>query len=246
MLYSIKVRTSLNDKHISGAERIVKKEQIPQVVKNLLERQNHREFDFSNVKIELLDKEPLIVEKSLSIKTLKFDNYKQAYEAAVKILHSETGISLDVIKKYTSLLYKGASPEGENLRGAMIVDEEGCRLEVDSFRGVRTVLVDFENREKVEKKLLEEGYTARTVDALALATKNLLYEDILAEFCISDDSDYTTGYIAVKDRYIRFSPLKPEGLDKGGRVYFVKKGTDIKKLYHYLQSIPVLIKDVST
>ncbi len=46
--YSIKVRASLGKKHISGAERIVLKEKIPEIVYQLLKRQNIKDFDFSN------------------------------------------------------------------------------------------------------------------------------------------------------------------------------------------------------
>lgn len=244
MLYSIKVRTSLEGKHISGAERITTKENIPSVVENLLKRQNRRNFDFSNVKIEKITKKPIIIEKSLKIKTFEFKNYKKAVDFALKLLEEKTNIDIQTAKKYINLLYEGASPDKSNMRGAMIVNEKGERLEKDKFRGVRTVLVDFVNREFITQKLLEKGYTERTVDALALATKNLNYKNLIAEFCISDDEDYTTGYIAINGEYIRLKPLKPYGLNKGGRIYFVKNETNIDELYDYLENTPVLIEDI--
>ena len=245
MLYSIKIRTSLKEKHISGAERIVSKEKIPNVVKALLKRQEHKDFDFSNIKIEKISQKPIILGKSLKIKTYKFENYKEALGFALNIISAKTNLPLETAKKFINLLYIGASPDKNNMRGAMIVNEKGERLEKDKFRGVRTVLVDFKNREIITKKLLEKGYTERTVDALALATKNLNYKNLIAEFCISDDNDYTTGYLAIDGKYIRLKPLKPYGLDKGGRIYFVKNNTNIDELYNYLEKIPVLIEDIN-
>ncbi|RUM47225.1 MAG: 6-carboxyhexanoate--CoA ligase [Hydrogenothermus sp.] len=245
MLYSIKIRTSLEEKHISGAERIVSKEKIPNIVKALLERQKHKEFDFSNIKIEKISQEPIILEKSLKIETYEFKNYEEALSFALNIMSEKTNIHLETAKKFINLLYIGASPDKNNMRGAMIVNEKGERLEKDKFRGVRTVLVDFINRDRITEKLLEKGYTERTVDALALATKNLNYKKLIAEFCISDDEDYTTGYLAIDGKYIRLKPLKPYGLDKGGRIYFVKNDTNIDELYNYLEKIPVLIEDIN-
>ena len=243
-LYSIKVRTSLKDKHISGAERIVPKEKIPEVVKSLLERQNHKDFDFSNVKVERLNTQPVFIEKSLRIKNKKFDTWEDSFKFAVDFLADYLALEKGSLKEILTQLYTGASPKKDNMRGAIIVSLEKKRLEKDPYRGVRTVLTDFIDREGVEQKLLSLGYTARTTDALAVSTKNLVYPDILAEFCISDDEDYTTGYIAVKGTYMRLSPLKPLGLPKGGRVYFVKPKTDIEKLYEYLEKTPVLIGDI--
>ena len=244
MLYSIKVRTSLNEKHISGAERIVSKDKIPEVVKKLLERQQHKEFDFSNIKIEKLSQKPIILKKSLKIETFEFKDFKGAINFALDLISKQTNIPLEIAKNHIELLYKGSSPDGNNMRGAMIVNEKGKRLEKDKFRGVRTVLVDFIDRDKITGKLIKKGYTERTVDALALATKNLNFDGFIAEFCISDDEDYTTGYLAIDGKYIRLKPLKPYGLDKGGRVYFVKSDTNIDELYNYLENIPILIEDV--
>ncbi len=244
-LYSIKVRTSLQGNHVSGAERIVSKDKIPDVVRHLLQRQSAKDFDFSNVKIEKLKEKPLILEKSLKIEEKRFTSWQEGLDFAARFLSDYLKIEKNTLEKLIKQLYEGASPDKKNMRGAMVVSTDGLRLEKDPYRGVRTVLVDFVDRERIEEKLLSLGFTPRTVDALAISTKNLAYPDILAEFCISDDSDYTTGYIAIKDKYIRVSPLKPYGLPKGGRVYFVKSNTDIDKLYLYLENTPVLIEDVA-
>ncbi len=244
-LYSIKVRTSLQGNHVSGAERIVSKEKIPDVVRHLLQRQSDKGFDFSNVKIEKLKEKPLILEKSLKIEEKRFTSWQEGLDFAARFLSDYLKMEKNTLEKLIKQPYEGASPDRTNMRGAMVVSTDRLRLEKDPYRGVRTVLVDFVDRERIEEKLLSLGFTPRTVDALAISTKNLAYPDILAEFCISDDSDYTTGYIAIKDTYIRVFPLKPYGLPKGGRIYFVKSDIDIDKLYSYLENTPVLIEDVA-
>ena len=244
-LYSIKARASLKGKHLSGAERIVKESQIEEVLEELYKRVRRKNPDSVSIKIEKIEEEPILVEKTLKIKNLSFSDYKEANEKAVEILYLETGISKDKLWDLINQVHKGASPNGENMRGAMIVNEKGERIELDSYRGIRTTTVDFTDRKNVLRKLLEKGYTERTLDALALTTKNLLYPDVIAEYCISDEPDYIVGYVSTKDFYYRFSPLKAKGNSKGGRIYFVKNSVNIHKLYNFLQKKPVLIKDVN-
>ncbi len=238
--YSIKMRATLSGRHISGAERIVSKENVQSVISILSSRPS--DYDFMNIKVEKIHQINFI-EKSLKIKTLNTDNYNQANEVAVIILE-KNGIKKEISEKYINLVHGGASPDGGNMRGAMIVNLSGERLERDKSRGIRTTNVDFEDREKISHILKEKGYTERTVDALALATKNLNYPDIVAEYCISDQPDYTTGYVAVKGVYYRIPFLKKYGNPKGGRIYFVKDNTDLDKLYEYLQNKSFLIKNL--
>ncbi|WP_297456891.1 6-carboxyhexanoate--CoA ligase [Persephonella sp.] len=243
-LFSIKLRASLEGKHVSGAERIVPEEKIEQTLSNLYNRVASKEHDDINIKIQSVKEKPLIVEKTLPIEELQFDDYIEANQKAIRLLKEVTGLSEKKLKQLITLIHSGAAPDGSNMRGAMIVNLEGERIEKDSFRGVRTTDVDFMDREKVVQKLLQKGWTERTADALALATKNMLHPDIVAEYCISDEPDYLTGYVATKEKYYRFTPLKEKGNTKGGRIYFVKNQVDIDSLYKFLQETPVLIKDV--
>lgn len=238
--FSLKMRASLEDKHISGAERIVEEENLEKTVLELLNRPNI--YDFLNIKVERL-KEIEYLEKSLDIKSYTFNDYIEANDFAISLLES-IGIQKEISKKYIWLLHDVTGEYGNNMRGAMIVNLNGDRLELDKSRGVRTTNVDFLNRKDIEKRLLEKGYSLRTVDALALATKNLNHPDIVAEYCISDQSDYTTGYVATKGLYNRISPLKKYGNKKGGRIYFVKNNVNIAQLYDYLQNKSLLIKDL--
>ena len=242
--FSIKLRASLNGKHVSGAERIVLEEKIKQTLSDLYSRVASKEYDDINIKIQSVRQEPIIVEKTLPIEELQFDNHIEANQKAIQLLGKITGLPEDKLNQLIKSIHSGAAPDGSNMRGAMIVNLNGDRIEKDSFRGVRTTDVDFIDREKAVKKLLQKGYTERTADALALTTKNMLHPDIVAEYCISDEPDYLTGYVATKEKYYRFTPLKEKGNTKGGRIYFVKNQVDIDSLYKFLQETPVLIKDV--
>lgn len=242
--YSVKMRASKDDKHLSGAERIVQKEEIEKTINQLYKRGFFKNPDDISIKVEKIKSEIIHIPKTLKIKDLNFENYKTANEKAVELISKETGIDREIVEYYVSLIHTGASPNKENMRGAMIVDTEGKRIELDKNRGVRTVFVDYEDRENILKQLFNKDYTERTADALALTTKNLNHPQMIAEYCISDEQDYTTGYVSVKDTYYRFSPLKEKGNTKGGRIYFVKKEINLIDFYNYLQKTPVLIKEV--
>ena len=243
-LFSIKLRASLNGKHVSGAERIVPEEKIEQTLSDLYSRVALKKYDDINIKIQPIKEKPLIVEKTLPVEELQFKNHIEANQKAIRILNEITGLPENILKQLITLIHSGAAPDGSNMRGAMIINLDGKRIERDSFRGVRTTDVDFMDREKAVQKLIQKGYTERTVDALALTTKNMLYPDIVAEYCISDEPDYLTGYVATKEKYYRLTPLKEKGNTKGGRIYFVKTDTEIDRLYRFLEQTPVLIKDV--
>lgn len=240
-IYSIKMRASKKGSHVSGAERIVPRSAIKQVVQELLDRP--AEFDFINIKIQKVENLKQI-EKALNIQTYRFKDYIQANKFAAEIIASQTGIDPQVLDGYIHKVHTGASEDGNVMRGAMLVDISGARRETDRNRGIRTSCVDFDDREAITLKLLTAGFTTRTVDALAIATKNLSSQYILAEYCVSDDPDYLFGYVAIKDRYIRIYPMKEKGNPKGGRIYFIKSDTDINTLYHYLEEECVVIKEL--
>lgn len=75
-----------------------------------------------------------------------------------------------------------------------------------------------------------------------LASKVAGADDIIAELCWSDDPDYVTGYVASsKFGYKRIPVMKEMGSPVGGRIFFVKEGTDLNSLCSYLQEQAVLI-----
>jgi len=236
-LLSIRMRAEYCGKHTSGAERIVEESELEEVVKELLRRP--KVYDFINLTIEEV-KECEIVECNIPISSFSFKSVNEAREFAIKKL-VEDGIKESVARRAVELLAKGANPKGGNMRGAILMDlETGERLEPDQERGIRTVRFDWKNRKEVTERLLSQGYTLRTVDALALACKNL-YCGVVAELCWSDDPDYLTGYVASKSLgYMRITPLKEKGDPLGGRVYFVKR-EELDKIIRCLENSFVLL-----
>ncbi len=245
MLVSLKIRASFRGKHVSGSERIVPFSVVNKAIDKLCNKTKNKNVDYISFKVKPIKEKPILVEKTLKIERIEFRTYEEANQKAVELLSSITGIKKEKLKELINLVHTGASPDRENMRGAMIVNQNCERIEIDRYRGVRTVNVDYIHRRSVLRKLLEKGLTERTLDALALTTKNMLYPYMIAEYCISDEPDYTTGYISTKDTYYRFTPLKEKGNPKGGRIYFVKNNIDINDFYRFLQEKPVLIKDIN-
>jgi 6-carboxyhexanoate--CoA ligase len=67
---------------------------------------------------------------------------------------------------------------------------------------------------------------------------------VLGELCISDDPNYTTGYVATrKHGYVRLPRIKKRGIPYGGRAFFITGG-EIKELIRYLQKTPVMVNRI--
>ncbi|RUM41707.1 MAG: 6-carboxyhexanoate--CoA ligase [Desulfurobacterium sp.] len=246
-LYSIKMRSSKEEFHISGAERIVSENEIESIVVQLINRAfNHSRgrADFINLKIEELKEFPFF--KPL-LPVFELTGYK-CVKSLLEKLFSLSEIPVDLgIKTYERLL-SGPAPDGKTMRGAMIVEVPSRkRLEPDKYRGVRASYLDVD-RETGEllKKSVREGYTENFKEALVLSTKILSFEGVLGELCVSDDPDYTTGYLSLKGKgYFRIKNIKPQGLSRGGRAIFVEPEVKISELIHYLEKVPFIAKGFS-
>ncbi len=234
------MRASLKGKHVSGAERIVQEEDIPLTLCELLKRPG--EHDFLKLTVERLE-EVEELEFDLPVSSHRFESVKEGREFALAKL-VESGVPERIAREGVGLLSKGANPKGGNMRGAVLLDvETGKRLEPDPERGIRTVRVDWKDRSAVREGLLKRGFTERTLDALAIAFKNL-HCGVLAELCWSDDPDYITGYVASRKLgYVRITPLKEEGDPLGGRVYFIRR-EGIGEIIKCLEERAVLIKSL--
>ena len=83
------------------------------------------------------------------------------------------------------------------MRGAIILDVNSLeRLEPDLKSGVRVTYMDYK-----KIKILKE-YKMHFNEALVLATKVANAPGIVGELCISDDPNYTIGYVATKKTWI--------------------------------------------
>ncbi|APT90157.1 hypothetical protein CSPHI_02660 [Corynebacterium sphenisci DSM 44792] len=124
------------------------------------------------------------------------------------------------------------------MRGAMLVDPRGRRLEPDPARGVRASAMDADTPAPAAKDHRRE--------ARILATKVAHGPGVLAEACISDDPGYVHGYVVAGGRYLRLDHVKAPGATVAGRplgarVIVLAAGADPGALIDYLEHAPVLV-----
>jgi 6-carboxyhexanoate--CoA ligase len=113
------------------------------------------------------------------------------------------------------------------IRGASLIDINTTeRLEKDKHRGVRVsrIQMDKKTKDRILRKIRKLSSTPqRVIEAITIASKVAYLNEIIAEICISDNPDYTTGYIASRNfGYLRITNIKNQGDDTGGRVFFCK------------------------
>ncbi len=243
LYYSIRMRSSQKGLHISGAEGIYDRHLISSMVQEYTQRallHDRGRADEIRITVEELRETPKRI-SSLPLCTLNTRNAGAAKKASVRIL-SSVGISPRAVEEAFNAINVGIS-----MRGAMLMDIEGVRLEPDLLRGVRVTRMGI--TEKASRDLSMElekfGLDNSTVkEALILASKVHRYRMVLGELCISDDPGYTTGYIATRIHgYVRLPHIKKRGTPHGGRAFFIA-GRDVKELIRYLQRTPVLINNI--
>jgi 6-carboxyhexanoate--CoA ligase len=247
-LYSIRMRASKSERHLSGAERIVARDKIDGVLRDLVARAMGRAAvpEEIIVKIERLDDGSLIALAALDVVTINVRDAQEGRSAAKRVLQ-KAGVSLVAAEAAIRSLISGPGPSGETMRGAIIMDaRSGERFEQDLKRGVRASRFDWSEAasNEIDSRLAAVGLTHfRTKEALALATKVAHAPGVVAELCWSDEPDYTAGYAAsLKTGYVRFPRLKDTGDIKGGRVFFVDRASlDRYALTRYLQTEAVLV-----
>lgn len=244
-MYSVRMRASMNERHISGAERIITEQNISDSVRSLVDRALSHERgkpDFLNISIEEL-KDPIQNIESLPIKLLDTGDAESGKRAAKHILRI-LGIPEFCIEKAFYLLESGPS-NGESMRGAILMDMQGNRLEPDKQRGIRATRIDITEQASLElaNSLPDNlsSYYTQVKEALVLATKVASVKGTVAELCWSDDPCYTAGYVASKSLgYVRIPHLKRAGEHRGGRVFFVDC-IDLTDYIHEMQNSPMLV-----
>ncbi|MDK2587037.1 6-carboxyhexanoate--CoA ligase [Romboutsia sedimentorum] len=241
-LYSIKMRSSKDHNHISGAENIINEGDLEKGVNLLIKRAlSHCKgsADSINIKIEEIIKEEIDIIEPLQVTTVDVDNYEQGLKG-VRIVLNNLGIENEKIDKILNLFI-----DTKGMRGAILLDIHTMkRLEYDKNRGIRATYMDFQNS-KINHLSKEKKYNSHFIEALALASKVINSPYIIGEICCSDDVDYTAGYIACKKYgYIRFNHLKKYGDINGGRIFLYDSSIDnLHKCINYIENKKVLIKD---
>ena len=232
--------------HVSGAEGLYKKSEILEVVQKYIERAlNHSRGKAERIIITIEDikQKPKTI-TALPVVTIENTTSQKGNKIAEQLLQT-SGISKMAIDMAFELIRR------DGLRGAaLITAEKGGRLEPDRQRGIRVSRFGITKPalKELSSKLSKYDINTDTVqEALILASKVSSCEHVIAELCVSDDPDYTTGYVASRDfGYVRIPHIKNKGSKSGGRAFFVKEGIDIGNVIEYLERMPVMISKISS
>lgn len=232
-LFSVKMRSSAGGTHISGAERIVEEREVPDVCAAMGTRalaHGKGQPDSITVTVTAIDGEVAHI-PALPITEAHCADPADARDTVINALAPLTPHAAKAWELLTSV---------RDMRGAILFHAAtGARLEPDHARGVRVTSMDA----ATPTGELPEAHSGKTrvTDALVLASKVAHHPAVLAEVCISDDPDYTTGYFASTELgYLRVPNMKPTGSPVGGRL-FVVDTDDPADLIDYLERTPVLV-----
>lgn len=292
MLYSIRMRAAeggpheQGGHHISGAERLVTKEELEQISSELVHRAlTHSKgcADFIRITIDAIPDEAIHRIPCLTIADEQPDghtgevpitNHEAAaqptdgktavpttnhetdapttnHEATTPLLplssHRQAEALLTTHTAITPVAFRRAVSQlvslPESMRGAMLVDmRTGQRLDPWGQRGVRVSRMSFADETAAITALNAAGYSGvHLEEALVLASKVLSAPGVVGELCISDDPDYTTGYVSYGSTYHRLYHMKPVGSPLGGRLFFVDATADIAAIKKYLETTVTLV-----
>ena len=238
-LYSVRMRAAQGGPHekgghhISGAERIVKLEEVGAIAQSLAERALHHSkgtADFINITVDLIPPEKIRYIDCLKVEEHKTGSISESHQLVTDLLQGPN-ISEEAVHKAISLL----KSLDKSMRGAMLVDAiTGERLDIGN-RGVRVSHMD-----SFDSYALGDNEHMR--EALVLASKVQSADGIVGELCWSDDPDYTVGYVACNGVYHRIPNMKELGSNIGGRVFFVRSDIDSESVIEYLECAPVLVQ----
>ena len=239
--YSLKMRASQHvgegelkhEQHISGAERIVSRDSVEAVCSAMVRRamtHSKGDPDFINVKIEKVHESDIQILKALPVTRVDVDTWQEGLEKAFELV----GEAAAGIREKLPELLRATFP----MRGAMLYDiATGERLEPDHARGVRATYMDALHSSVVD------GCKNHFNEAIVLATKVANAPGMVAEFCVSDDPNYVTGYVASKELgYVRIMKMKEMGDENGGRIFlFDSRKASAEECIEYLQKKKVLV-----
>lgn len=231
--------------HISGAESICSRREVQKMVREYIDRAiTHPRGKPDNIVITIEElKRPLRAITALPLITVKCSSSDGA-KAIISMLLRRSGVSIGAIASAESIL-----ENSETMRGAgLALASSGRRVEPDMQRGVRASRLGIARpaEKTLSAQLNTLGINTQTVrEALVLASKVASCRDILAEVCISDDPDYTTGYVASKCLgYVRIPHIKKKRDRRGGRIFFLREDADVQSVIQYLEKTPAIIQRI--
>ena len=241
-LFSMKMRASRTvdgkSLHVSGAEKILREDELADNADALIERALHHakgEADFVNVKIERTDESEIQHIDALPVSTVEVAD-AAAGQQEILVLLEKIGITngRDIMKLFHDTY---------EMRGAMLLDVDRMeRLEPDPARGIRATYMDAEHTGKRPASDAKNHFG----EAIILASKVVSAPNIIGEICMSDDPDYVTGYVASPEiGYVRITKLKELGDESGGRIFLYRGRTeDAPRTIAYLEKTRVLVRGV--
>ena len=234
-------------KHISGAERILREDEVEEELINVYRRAITHERgkpDFINLKIEEIDEDEIIYKKRLKINQHHVDSKEEGLNLAKEFLKENSVSEESAEKGIQSIL-----DLEDSIHGAMLIDKDsGERLDNKGIRGVRVTGIASADITKYKESLKNDGREGLHLEeALILASKIASCKGIVAELCWSDDPSYVIGYVGTKENYERIPILKDKGNPVGGRVFFVDANQlnddyTLDDLIAYLEKQVVLIE----
>ncbi|MBF0342707.1 MAG: hypothetical protein HQL06_00600 [Nitrospirae bacterium] len=253
------MRAQKKQTHVSGAEDICAEDVVHKEAADLVLRalQHSRgKPDNITINVECLDI-PLRMIRSLPVVTCQIEDEEEAQRALQRLLLS-LGIEDTVITMALGLIY------GDNrLTGAALFDSQtGQRLEPVPSNGIRVSRLGITQQardlltQQLETTVGQTGSVHRVIEAVVLASKVASaridsVSAVIAELCVSDNPDYTTGYVASERfGYVRITHIKHSGDYAGGRVFFLKpdlslNDTLLSDFIHYIERVPVIIDTIS-
>jgi len=241
--YSVRMHASNQGRHVSGAEDLVALDAAATAAARFVERALAAgPVEEVVVRVEMLTRVPV----NLPLLPLfTADGPAAEVRATARVLLAAAGIDAGLAETVMAILSAGAAGDGNNMRGAMLIDSaSGLRLERDQRRGVRArhFALASELRATLPDELARAGYAHhRTLEGWLLATKMVATPGALAELCWSDEPTYTTGYVALAGMgYVRLPHLKAEGDPHGGRALFLAPGSDPALATAWLEDTPCL------
>ena len=208
----------------------------------------HRAWTHSNgrpddvvVSVHRVDEDEITHIPALTRETRHTQTVDDAHRAVTEILR-DAGIptaehALDALTRI------------RGMRGAMLLDADtGERRDTKDIRGVRVTALD--NDMPTGADAAEEMSSSATAkpyycEALTLASKVQYHPAVCAELCISDDPEYTTGYVSTPGRYVRIENIKPAGSPQGGRVFLVRGSEEeIADCIGFLENTAVIVHGI--
>lgn len=230
--YSIRMRSTADGCHISGAERLAPATELPQLASAMTSRALHHDKgrpDTIHITVDKIEESTISTVPALVPFLESNSSPGDARKLIAQRLHA-AGIQAAEIAVEMAYSLTG-------LRGAALIDSSsGERLDPNPARGVR--VSTFDAISHPSKDCAKDHFH----EALILASKVHSAPGIVAEICLSDDPFYTRGYLALAGIFHRIPNIKDHGSTLGTRIFIVEPGTDIPELIDYLENTPVYIE----